>query len=394
MINRIAEKEALRLAQQYPVLTIVGPRQSGKTTLCQKVFGHYSYVSLENLEDRSLALNDPKSFLSRYTEPLIIDEIQRVPSLLSYIQNIVDQQRKNGAYIITGSQQFELMESLTQSLAGRTAILKLLPLTIQELKDHYQSNLSVEDYLYNGFYPRVYDQNLNPTEANSFYLSTYVERDIRSLINIKDYLLFERFLKVCASRTGQLVNLTSIGNECGLSHNTVSNWLSLLEASFILFRVPPHFKNFSKRITKSPKLFFYDVGFAAFLLGIERKEQLVNHPLKGALFETLVMGELLKARYNAVKGSNLFFFRDNSGHEVDCLLDQGTYCIPVEIKSSQTINESFFDNLQFYNGLQKNAARPVLIFGGRESYDRTHARVVSFLDINSVDVEIDKPDLS
>jgi predicted AAA+ superfamily ATPase len=232
------------------------------------------------------------------------------------------------------------MESLSQSLAGRTAILKLLPLTIKELHDHYKIYNSLEDYLYTGFYPRIYDQNLNPTESNTFYLSTYVERDIRSLINIKDFLLFDRFLKVCASRTGQLLNMTSIGNECGISHNTVNQWLSLLEASFIVYRVPPHFRNFSKRIIKSPKLFFYDVGFASYLLGIEAKEQLINHPLKGALFETLVAGELLKARYNAVKGSNLYFFRDNSGHEVDCLLDRGNYCVPVEIKSSQTINES------------------------------------------------------
>jgi predicted AAA+ superfamily ATPase len=384
MINRIAEKEAVRLSKQYPVLTIVGPRQSGKTTLCQKVFEAYSYVSLENLEEREQALHDPKSFLTRFKEPLIIDEIQRVPSILSYIQTRVDNSKKNGSYILTGSQQFELMESLSQSLAGRTAILKLLPLTIKELHDHYKIYNSLEDYLYTGFYPRIYDQNLNPTESNTFYLSTYVERDIRSLINIKDFLLFDRFLKVCASRTGQLLNMTSIGNECGISHNTVNQWLSLLEASFIVYRVPPHFRNFSKRIIKSPKLFFYDVGFASYLLGIEAKEQLINHPLKGALFETLVAGELLKARYNAVKGSNLYFFRDNSGHEVDCLLDRGNYCVPVEIKSSQTINESFFTNLQFYNSLQQDAAKPVLVYAGDESYSRKAAEVVSYLNLHGV----------
>ena len=287
---------------------------------------------------------------------------------------------------MTGSQQFELMETLSQSLAGRTAILRLLPLTIKELYNHYKIYTSLEEYLYTGFYPRVYDQQLNPTEASSFYLSTYVERDIRSLINIKDYLLFERFLKVCASRTGQLLNMTSIGNDCGLSHNTVNNWLSLLEASFILYRVPPHFRNYSKRLIKAPKLFFYDVGFAAYLLGVERKEQLVNHPLKGALFETLVMSELLKTRYNAVKGNNLYFFRDNSGHEVDCLLDQGSYCVPIEIKSSQTINENLFANLKFYNGLQQNAAKPILIYGGDESYVRESAEVVSYRELHNIGV--------
>ena len=386
MIDRIAENDAIRLSKQYPVLTIVGPRQSGKTTLCQKAFTEHAYVSLENLEERELALHDPKSFLARFKDPLIIDEIQRVPSILSYIQTKVDSSKKNGSYILTGSQQFELMETLSQSLAGRTAILRLLPLTIKELYNHYKIYNSLEEYLYTGFYPRVYDQQLNPTEASSFYLSTYVERDIRSLINIKDYLLFERFLKVCASRTGQLLNMTSIGNDCGLSHNTVHNWLSLLEASFILYRVPPHFRNYSKRLIKAPKLFFYDVGFAAYLLGVERKEQLVNHPLKGALFETLVMGELLKARYNAVKGNNLYFFRDSTGHEVDCLLDQGSYCVPIEIKSSQTINENFFANLKFYNGLQQNAAKPILIYGGDESYVRESAEVVSYRELHNIGV--------
>jgi predicted AAA+ superfamily ATPase len=385
MIDRIAEKEAFRLSKQYPVLTIVGPRQSGKTTICKKVFPDYAYVSLEDIEDRNLASEDPKSFLNRFKEPVIIDEIQRVPSILSYIQTRVDSSKRNGSYILTGSQQFELMETLSQSLAGRTAILKLLPLTIKELTDYWGKTFNIEEYLYSGFYPRVYDQNLNPTEASSFYLSTYVERDIRNLINVKDYLQFERFLKVCASRTAQTVNLTSIGNECGLSHNTVNNWLSLLEASFILYRVPPHFRNFSKRIIKAPKLFFYDVGFASFLLGIESKDHLAYHPLKGALFETMVMSELLKGRYNAIKTNNLFFFRDNSGHEVDCLLDRGSYCVPVEIKSSQTINESFFDNLMYYNALQNNSVRPVLVYGGDESYSREAADIISFKELHKIE---------
>lgn len=385
MIPRIAENTALRLSRQYPVLTIVGPRQSGKTTLCRQVFGDHSYVSLENLDDRGLAVHDPKAFLNRYTKPLIIDEIQRAPGLLSYIQTRVDASRQNGSYVLTGSQQFELMESLSQSLAGRTALIRLLPLTIQELTNHSKKSCTVEDFLYTGFYPRIYDQQLDPTEAYSFYLSTYVERDIRSLVNVKDYLLFERFLKVCASRTGQVLNLSSIGNECGLSHNTVRHWLSLLEASFIVYRIPPHFRNFSKRIIKSPKLYFYDTGFVSFLLGIEKKEHLLAHPLKGALFETLVMGELVKHRFNQAKSNNFFFFRDNSGHEVDCLIDHGAYCVPVEIKSSQTVNEAFFDNLSYYNALQKNAARPVLIYGGEESYDRELASVVSFRDIHSVE---------
>lgn len=381
MIKRIAANEALRLTKQYPVLTIVGPRQSGKTTLCQNTFQGYSYVSLEGLEERNLALNDPRAFLARFQPPVIIDEIQRVPSLLSSIQTEVDTKKQNGAFVLTGSQQLELMESLTQSLAGRTAILKLLPLTIYELKEFFHETFPLEHYLYRGFYPRVYDQNLNPTEAYSFYLSTYVERDIRSLINIKDYLTFERFLKICASRTGQVINQTAIGNECGISHHTVNQWLSLLEASFIIYRISPHFRNFSKRMIKSPKLYFYDVGFVAFLLGVERQEQLVSHPLRGALFETMVMGEMLKHRYNAIRGSNLYFYRDSSGREIDCLTDHGMYCVPIEIKSSQTVNDSFFETLHYYRNLQNHDASGVLVYGGMSSYERSHNSVVSYSEL-------------
>jgi uncharacterized protein len=383
VISRKAYPELIRLAKQYPVVTVVGPRQSGKTTLCTKAFDNYPYFSLEDPDHRQFAKQDPKSFLHRVGEKAIIDEIQNAPELLSYIQTDVDRIKGNGRYILTGSQQFELMAKVSQSLAGRTAIVRLLPLTIAELNSYENTYRSVEDYLYSGFYPRIFDQSLNATEAYSFYVSTYLERDIRSLINVKDYLLFERFIKICASRSGQIFNATSIANECGVSHTTVTSWIALLEASFVLFRLPPHYKNFAKRLVKSPKLYFYDVGLASYLIGIQRPEHWGNHPLKGAFFETMVVGELIKNRFNSIRGNNLFYFRDNIGHEVDVLIDEGTYCTPVEIKLSSTINEEFFKDLRLYQRLQNvDAARSTLIYGGDESYDRGDTTIRSFKHID------------
>lgn len=384
MISRIIEPEVKRLATQYPVITIVGPRQSGKTTLSRQVFPSYKYVNLENTTDQNLALSDPSGFLRKYAPPVIIDEIQRAPKLLSAIQVWADAHKQNGSIVLTGSQQYELMQSLSQSLAGRTAIVELLPLTIRELFDHHHKDYTIEDYLYNGFYPRIFDQQLNPTEAHSFYVSTYLERDIRSLINVKDYLLFDRFLKICASRTGQLLNLSSIGNECGISHNTVNSWISLLETSFILYRVMPHFRNFSKRLLKSPKIYFYDVGLASFLLGIESPAQLKSHPLKGPLFETMVMGELVKLRFNRIRKSNLFYFRDHTGVEIDVLLDRGAWCDPVEIKLSETIHTDFFKALKIYQKLQQqDQSRSCLIYGGKENFAIGEVEVVSFANIEA-----------
>lgn len=385
MIKREIEPEVIRLAGQYPVITIVGPRQSGKTTLSRQLFPRYNYVNLENRSDQSLALNDPAGFFRKYELPVIVDEIQKAPSLLSHIQLLADSTKENGLIVLTGSQQFELMQSLSQSLAGRTALVELLPLTIRELQHDAQKKLSIEDFLFTGFYPRIYDQQLNPTEAYSFYVSTYLERDIRSLIHVKDYLLFDRFIKICASRTGRVLNLSSIGNECGISHNTVNSWIGLLEASYIVYRVQPHFRNYAKRLIKSPKLYFYDVGLAAFLLGIEQKNQLISHPLKGSLFETLVMGELIKYRFNKIRKSNLYYFRDNAGHEIDALVDYGAWCNPVEIKLSETIHPDFFKTLLFYQNLQnQKQSVSYLVYGGEESYRFTDTEVVSYKEIHKV----------
>jgi uncharacterized protein len=379
MIKRDVEIEVKRLAKQYPVLTIVGPRQSGKTTLTQVVFPNYSYVNLENLSDKNHAIQDPSGFFKKYKPPVIIDEIQKAPQLLSQVQVVADQLKQNGKIILTGSQQFELRQSLSQSLAGRTALIELLPLSIRELEKAFPKKYTLEDYLFNGFYPRIYNENLEPTEAYSFYVSTYLERDIRNLINVKDYLLFDRFIKICASRTGQILNLSSIGNECGVSHNTINSWISLLEASYIVYRVQPHFRNYSKRLIKSPKLYFYDVGLACFLLGIENSSQLKNHPLKGSLFETLVISELIKFRFNKIRKSNLYYFRDNTGHEIDILIDQGAWCNPVEIKLSETLNPDFLKGIDFYQKLQNSkASKSALIYGGNDSYSFKETQVLSF----------------
>jgi uncharacterized protein len=263
----------------------------------------------------------------------VLDEIQRTPDLLSYIQVSVDESQKSGQFIITGSQNFELLNTISQSLAGRTAIARLLPFSFDELSAH-QPLGSVDELLYTGFYPRIYDKKLNPTEALSFYFSTYIERDLRLLINVKDLSLFETFLKLCATRCGQVVNLSSLGNDCGVNHNTIKNWLSILEAIYIIKLLPPYYSNIGKRLIKAPKLYFFDTGLAAFLLGIQNITHVTAHPLRGALFENMIVSEFLKKRFNQGKTDNLYYLRDNKGREVDILLDYGSHIDMVEIKSN------------------------------------------------------------
>lgn len=361
MKYRVLEPHLIRLANQYPVVTITGPRQSGKTTLCRKVFPKHAYINLEDLETRYQAQQDPKGFLKQYSDGVILDEIQRVPSLTSYIQVLVDEETHPGKFILTGSQQFEISNTVNQSLAGRTALLKLLPFSYQEL--YGSTKVPIDVMLYAGFYPRIHDRHLNPSEALSFYLATYVERDIRALANIKDLAAFERFLKLCAANIGQLINFSNLGNDCGVDQKTVQHWLTLLEASYIVFQLQPHYQNFRKRLTKSSKLYFYDTGLAAYLLGVSSAKQLQHHPARGNLFENFVILEFLKNRFNTIKDKNLYFFRDQTGNEIDLILDYGNHYIPIEIKSSQTINQSFFKGLTFYEELA-GAQEKYLIYGG------------------------------
>lgn len=375
MILRDIQKNLLRLSTQYPVVTITGPRQSGKTTLCKFSFPDKPYLSLENPDIRFEAKQDPNGFLSQFPNGAILDEIQRVPELLSYIQTKVDTLGKEGLFILTGSQQFELMQAITQSLAGRTALLTLLPLSISEA--YPTAEPSLNQILFTGFYPRIFDKNLNPTEALSFYISTYIDRDVRQLLKVKDLTKFEVFIKLCASQTGQVFNLTALGNDCGVSHNTIKEWVSVLEASYIITLIQPYYKNFRKRLIKAPRLHFLDTGLAAYLLGIKTPEQLQVHPLRGALFESLVTSELLKIHYNHVQKPALFYFRDSSGHEVDLIWEQGLKTIPIEIKSSQTIASDATKNLNFYSRLSGSEIS-LLVYSGDRNYSLNQVQVLRY----------------
>lgn len=382
MIKRKISSKILSFAKQYPVVTINGPRQSGKTTLCKMLFGKKRYFSLEDIDVRNYARSDPRGFLEEGKEKgMVLDEIQRLPELLSYIQTLVDKDNKPGRFIITGSQNFELLKNISQTLAGRTALATLLPFSYDEIyKDRKKINL--DRLLFTGFYPRIHDKKLNPTEALSFYVSTYIDRDIRSLLNIKDLSKFELFLKLCASKTGQILNISTLGNDCGITHNTAKNWLSVLEASYVLYFVRPHHKNFRKRLVKSPKLYFTDVGLVSYFLDITDEKHLKAHPLKGALFETFITGEILKSRFNAAKKSNLYYFRDNVGNEIDLILDFGTKTLPVEIKLGKTINSDFFKGLKYYKKLNpKNSKKGCLIYGGDSSQKRSDYTVIAYKDI-------------
>jgi len=283
MIKRIVTNELIRLARQYPVVTVTGPRQSGKTTLCKSTFPQKKYVSLENLDLRRAANKDPKQFLQDYPDGAILDEIQRAPDLLSYIQGIVDENNKEGMFILTGSHQFELMDSVNQSLAGRTAVVRLLPFSYGEVYGEKKTKNDINQILFTGFYPRIFDKKLNPTEALSFYMTTYIERDVRRLVNVKDLSSFQKFITICATRVGQIINYESISNEIGVSNNTIKNWLSILEASFITFRLQPYFNNLGKRLIKSPKLYFTEVGLATYLLGIESEKEIPQQELEKAV---------------------------------------------------------------------------------------------------------------
>lgn len=379
LVRREIEPHLRRLAGEYPVVTVTGPRQSGKTTLCKMAFPSIDYVSLENPDDRRFAVDDPRGFLANHGQPLIIDEVQRCPELLSFIQGIVDEKRETGQYVLTGSSQFELLHSISQSLAGRTALLKLLPFTYAEA--YRGTSPQINELLYRGFYPGIHDRSLNPAEAYSFYVETYLERDVRTLLNVKDRLTFEQFIRVVAGYTGRILNMTALATDIGVSVPTVKSWLSVLEASFIISFLPPHHLNFRKRLLKSPKLYLVDSGLACNLLGIANASQLATHPLRGALFETYVHGELRKLKLNQATEPRLFFFRDSAGHEVDIIDDHGANVRPIEIKSGATLKRDFFAGLDYYRGLNPSCERGLLIYGGEGNQGRTTFEVLDFRSI-------------
>ncbi|MFH1846287.1 MAG: ATP-binding protein [Candidatus Omnitrophota bacterium] len=376
------EKVIKNLSTGFPSIALIGPRQSGKTTLVKKIFPKKPYVLLEDPETQQFAINDPRGFLSQFPSGAVIDEAQKAPQLFSYLQGIIDKENKPGMFILTGSQNFLLMEKITQSLAGRIAILKLLPFSVKELNSANISFEHYEDYLFKGFYPRPYDIKIDPSNFYSNYVQTYLERDLRLLKNVHDLSTFHTFLKMCAHRTGQLVNLSSIANDCGINHNTAKAWLSLLETSFIVFLLRPYYKNYNKRLVKMPKLYFTDPGLASYLAGIQDTNHLSNHPLKGPLFETLVISELLKKRFNSAKDNNLYFWRDKTGHEIDCLIENRSQLFPIEIKSGRTISEDYFKNIKYWNKLSGNdPALSYIVYGGTAEQKRKTANILTWQKI-------------
>lgn len=348
MILRDAEKELVALATQFKAVAVTGPRQSGKTTLVRKVFSKKPYANLENPDIRNYATEDPRGFLSNYPNGAILDEIQRVPSLFSYLQQILDEKAEYGFFILTGSNNFLIQESISQSLAGRVGYLFLLPLSLSEINS---PGLNSNQLIYRGGFPALYNELVEPQKFYSNYIRTYVERDVRLLKNITDLYTFEKFIRLCAGRIGQLLNMSSLAIETGVDVKTIGAWIGILETSFIAFRLQPWHKNFNKRIVKMPKLYFYDTGLAVALMGIEDHTQLILHPFRGNLFENLVVLEFLKHRYNQGKTNNLFFWRDNTGNEIDLLIEKDLERFPVEIKSGHTISDEFFKGLRFWEKL-------------------------------------------
>jgi len=384
MIQRDITKELFKQLKEYPVITVLGPRQAGKTTLVREILPDYEYVNLENPETRQFAIDDPKAFLKQYKNKVIFDEVQRTPHLLSYLQVIVDESKGNGQFVLTGSHQLELKAAITQSLAGRTGILNLLPLSISEMEKAGISFENSEDYIFNGFLPRIYDQKQRPHTAYANYYQTYIERDVRQLINLKDATLFEKFMKLLAGRIGQLINYQSLCNDVGVDNKTIKQWLSILEASFVVFKLPPYFENFGKRVIKSPKYYFTDTGLLSYLLDIEKPSQVSRDPLVGSLFENLVVIEALKTRFNKGQKSNLYFFRDNHGREIDLLYKSGREFTGVEIKSSSTWNKSFKKELKRFSEKNIQLAKSYVVYSGEAMVFSDGVEALSFMNVADI----------
>lgn len=388
MYQRDIQKDAKRLAKHFPVLAILGPRQSGKTTLAKQSFPEYKYFSLETPDIREFAQQDPRGFLRNYETGMILDEIQNVPELFSYIQTLVDESGLIGRFILTGSQNFALNNHISQSLAGRIALLKLLPLSINELKNADILPTFYESLLFYGGYPRIHAQKILPTDWYPNYIQTYIERDIRQLKNVSDLSLFQKFVKLCAGRIGQLINWSDLARDCGISYHTAQDWVSLLEASFVVFLLKPHHENFNKRLIKAPKLYFYDTGLACSLLDITSEKYLQSHFLRGNLFESFIISELMKASYNQAGTPYFYFWRDKLGHEIDLIFEQAGKVRAVEIKSSQKLSQDTFKELTYWQKLaQIGTDTSYVIYGGDEPQTRSQAQVYGWKEAPSVLIE-------
>lgn len=381
MIERTLQKKLSELIKKYPTVTLTGPRQSGKSTLLRHTFPDYQYVSLEDPDMRLFAIDDPRGFLATYPDKTIIDEAQRVPALFSYIQTHIDKEGREGMYMLAGSHNFLLMESIGQSLAGRTAILKLLPFSHAEMKQSGILPKSVNEEIFNGSYPRLYDKDIAPTDYYPHYIQTYVERDVRMMKNIGDLSKFIRFIKLCAGRIGQLLNLSSLANECGVAVSTVSAWISVLEASYICYLLKPDYNNYAKRLVKTPKLYFYDTGLACSLLDIRTPEQVSTHFLRGGLFENLVINEFIKTACHNGEEPNLTFWRDSTGNEVDLLQYADGKQYAYEIKSGATYSPDFFKGIAKWAKLSgTDPARCFAIYNGDKNMKTSSGELLTWAD--------------
>jgi predicted AAA+ superfamily ATPase len=378
MISRILQSKIAEYFNYFPVITLTGPRQSGKTTLLKHLFKDFPYLSLETPDVLARAEEDPKLFLEKYKNGVILDEVQRVPALFSYIQTIVDEfpDRK---FVLSGSQNFLMLEKVSQTLAGRTAVLKLLPFSLEELKNTTFEPQNVNTFILKGGYPRLYDKKIPPSVYYPNYLQTYIERDVRSIQNIENLSLFTKFLQLCAGRVGQLLNMSALATEMGISVNTAKNWLSVLEAGFVVYTLQPYHKNYNKRLVKTPKLYFYDTGLASFLLNIKTEEMLETHYAKGSLFENMVINEYVKHAYNQGEIPHLYFWRDNHGVEIDLLVAQDDQLLPIEIKAGTTYHKDFFKNLTTFNQFsQDGGTRNTVIYAGDTTEQVSKGKLVSW----------------
>lgn len=378
MVDRSLAPKIQHLATKFPVVALTGPRQSGKSTLLKYLFPEYRYVSLEDLDIRTFALSDPRGFLATYDNHVIIDEAERVPELFSYLQTHVDRLNEPGMYMLSGSRNFHLMDAIDQSLAGRVAILKLLPFSRLELHDGGILPETIDNQIFTGFYPRIYDKEIPPADYYPSYINTYIERDVRQILNVTNLTRFTRFLRLCAGRIGQLLNKSSLAVEAGITIPTVDSWLSVLEASYITYCLEPNYKNYNKRIVKSPKLYFYDTGLACSLLGIMSPEQVATHYLRGELFENLVITQFIKGDFNRGITPDLTFWRDSTGLEVDLIKTFGQDVFAYEIKSGRTFNQSYFDGLKKWSGLSGTPTdRLAVVYGGESSFETSSGKVIS-----------------
>ncbi|TAH02300.1 MAG: ATP-binding protein [Sphingobacteriales bacterium] len=376
MLQRVSKIKLKQLASKFRVVAVVGPRQSGKTTLCRQVFPRKPYVSLENPDVADFATNDPNGFLKQFKNGAILDEIQKLPQLFSYIQQIVDENPKPGFFILSGSNNFLMQQNISQTLAGRVAYLHLLPCSLKELKTAKLLN-SFEHHIFNGSYPEPLYKHILATDWYPNYISTYVERDVRQIKNISDLSLFMKFLRLCAGRTGQLLNLQSLGNDCGIDAKTVQSWLHILQASYIIYLLRPYYNNYNKRVIKAPKLYFYDTGIACSLLGIQNQNQVNTHALKGSLFENMVIIDLLKQRLNSGLQDNLYYWRDKTGNELDVLLDNPTLTA-IEIKAGATISSDYQNGLLYFKNLTSNQKiKTVLCYTGKTAQERSNGIIIN-----------------